>query len=137
MMLTIQRFFILVTGLFFSCNCYAWNELGHMVIANIAYQQLQPVTREKVDIMTTNLSKEYPAISNFMQMAPWADTLHSQKIETYTHWHYIDIPFSTDGTPIKNIIDTDNVLWAISQIIPVVQNQQANIYERARFLAFL
>jgi hypothetical protein len=137
MIFDIKRFFILAAGLLFCCSSYAWNELGHLVIANIAYQQLQPAVREKVDSIAADLSKEYPVISNFVRMAPWPDTLRNQKINSYTHWHYIDIPFSTDGTPIKNIIDTDNVLWAINQIIPVVQNQHANTYERARFLAFL
>jgi len=34
-------------------------------------------------------------------------------------------------------MDTDNVAWAIEQIIPIVQNEQANVFERSRFLAFL
>lgn len=121
----------------FSISTHAWNAVGHRVVANIAYERLQPDVRTKIDKMVADLGKEYSSIQSFSDLGPWPDTLRSQKIETFTHWHYIDIPFSDDGTPLKNIIDTDNVIWAINKIEPIVQNSKANPYERARFLAFL
>lgn len=120
-----------------SFNSYAWNAVGHMVIADIAYQKLQPSVREKVDSLVGQLHKEYPEIATYKQIAYWPDALRSQKIETFTHWHYIDTPYSADGTPAKSGIDTDNAAWAIKQIEVVVKNNQANTYDRARFLAFL
>ena len=136
MKLFFSRSIIMLIGIFFSFNSYAWNALGHQVIANIAYQYLQPLAREKVDRIVADFSREYPAITNFTQLASWPDTLRRQKIELFTHWHYIDMPFSDDGTPLKNRIDTDNVVWAINQIEPVIKNKNANAFERARFLAF-
>lgn len=116
---------------------FSWNTVGHMVVANIAYAYLEPLQRERVDKIVKDFSKEYSNYNTFNQLATWPDSLHSQKVETFTHWHYIDIPFSTDGTPLKNISDTDNVIWAIQLIKPIVENYKANYYERARFLAFL
>ncbi|HEX2548865.1 MAG TPA: S1/P1 nuclease, partial [Gammaproteobacteria bacterium] len=95
------------------------------------------VQRERADKIVRDFSKEYASYYTFNQLSIWPDSLHSQKVETFTHWHYIDMPFSTDGTPLKNISDTDNVIWAIQLIKPIVQNYKANYYERARFLAFL
>lgn len=118
-------------------NSYAWNALGHMVVANIAYERLQPSVRIKIDKMVVDLAKEYPEINEFNQIAPWPDSIRSQKIETFTHWHYINLAFSEDGTPLKNISDADNVVWAVKQIEPIISNSKANPYERARFLAFL
>lgn len=128
-----------ITILFFFLLSYpadAWNSLGHMIIANIAYQSLKPANREKVDELASYLQEEYPDVLSFLHMAFWADTLRSQKIEMFTHWHYIDKPFSTDGTVLKNIMDTDNAVWAIDNIKPIIKNTRANPYERARFLAF-
>lgn len=116
---------------------YAWNALGHMVVATIAYDQLKPDIQQKVDQMVADLSKEYPDITTFPQMAPWPDSLRSQQIEIYTHWHYVDKAFSTDGTPVIDISDTDNVLYALKQMEPILRNAHANAYEKARFLAFL
>ena len=116
---------------------YAWNPLGHMVVANIAYQNLEPQVQKKVDRLVTHFSVEYPNMASFLQMAYWPDTLHAQKIETFTHWHYIDVAFSNDGSELKNLVDTDNIVWAINNIKPVIKYKYTNAFERARFLAFL
>jgi hypothetical protein len=119
-------------------NANAWNAMGHMVIANIAYEQLKPNVREKVDQLVGTLNKEYPEMSSFLHLAYWPDALRSQRIETFTHWHYIDMPYSSDGTAVKNsVVDTDNAVWAVTRIQAVLKNQQANPYDRARFLSFL
>lgn len=120
-----------------SFSAYSWNSVGHMVVANIAYQHLKPNVQKKVDNLTSFLHKEYPEMESFVHISYWADAIRSQKIDTYTHWHYIDIPFSADGTELKNTIDTDNAVWAVNAIEQVVKNDRANNYERARFLAFL
>ena len=116
---------------------YGWNALGHMVIGTIAYQKLQPNIKTKVDNLISYFHNEYPNMATFSQMAYWPDAIRSQRIETFTHWHYIDVAFSKDGTPLKNVMDTDNAVWAINIIENIVRNNQANTYERARFLAFL
>jgi hypothetical protein len=116
---------------------FAWNALGHEVIAEIAFANLSPAARETVRQLAIQFSLEYPAIDTFVKMAPWPDEIRSQKIEYFTHWHYIDQAISTDGLPEKNIVDTDNAVWAINLLEPVVQNPHANLSERARALAFL
>ena len=70
-------------------------------------------------------------------MGPWPDTLRGQKIELYTRWHYTNLAFSADGTPLKNTVDTDNAVWAINHLLPIIGNTKANRFERARSLAFL
>lgn len=123
--------------LFSFSSLLAWNAVGHMVIAQIAYDKLNPNAKKKVDVMVGDLGKEYPEIVSFYQLGPWADNLRSQKIDIYSHWHYTDMAFSVDDTPVKNITDTDNVVWAIGKIKPIVSNDKANPFERARFLALL
>ena len=120
----------------FPITSEAWNALGHMVIANIAYQKLNETPHNKIEMLNRYFQDEYPEMISFLQMSYWPDTLHAQKIETFTHWHYIDIPFSEDGTPLKNITDTDNAAWAVNTMEPILQNKYTNPYEAARFLAF-
>lgn len=137
----LQRLFFFTLAFLFSLSpisSYAWNAMGHMVIANIAYEQLKPEVRAKVDGLVSNLNKEYPDMSTFLHLAYWPDAIRSQRIETFTHWHYIDLPYSADGTAIKpDVIDTDNAVWAVQRIQVVVKNNYANPYDRARFLSFL
>ncbi len=143
MLLIKQRFLIklitmilaIITFFLFS-SAFAWNTLGHMVVANIAYQYLTPKVREQTAILLTAFQQEYPQ-TNFSQLAAWPDFLRAQKIEIFSHWHYINLPFSDDGTAITNTIDADNATWAFNHIKTIVENDRANVYERARFLAFL
>jgi hypothetical protein len=123
--------------LFNSSPVLAWNATGHMIIAHIAYQQLSPAARTKINNLIGHFKTEYPEYDSFVKIASWADAIRSQRIEAYTHWHYIDVAFSDDGSPLKDLIDTDNAVWAEKNIEAVVTNDHANDYERVRFLAFL
>ncbi|MHB1947281.1 MAG: S1/P1 nuclease [Gammaproteobacteria bacterium] len=128
---------IFLVSILFPYQVNAWNAVGHMVIAHIAYERLTPQVRAKVDNIVATFSKEYPDMTQFDQIAIWADNLRGQRIETFSHWHYIDVAFTDDGTPLKNMVDTDNIVWAINHIEPIVKNEKANPFEKARFLAFL
>jgi hypothetical protein len=128
-------FLILFMGLSF--NTYAWNAMGHMVVANIAYQHVTPAVRAKLDKMIANFAKEYPQDASLTKMSSWPDSLHAQSIEVFTHWHYINTPFSADGTPTKEISDSDNAVWAVNLMKPILKNAHANAFEQARFLAFM
>jgi len=131
------QFLCLMLGVSLAFQSFAWNALGHEVVANIAYEHLNPKVKETVDQLVSQFSKEYPTFTTFNQMAIWPDKLREQKIESFTHWHYIDFAFSDDGTELKNIADTDNIIWAFPLIEKPLANVKANPYERARFLAFL
>lgn len=127
---------LLVSTLSLPVVSYAWNAVGHMVVATVAYNNLKPAVREKIDSLVSDMNQQYVEIDSFVDLACWPDTIRGQKIETYTHWHYVDVAFSKDGTPLKNLIDSDNALWAVNKIMPIVKNDSANPYERSRFLAF-
>lgn len=127
---------ILYIFLISPCTVFSWNATGHQIIAKIAYDHLRPSVRDKVDSLVDDMNQQYANMKSFLDLAVWPDLIRRQKIETYTHWHYVDMAFSTDGTPLKNLIDTDNALWAVKKISPIVKNNKANPYERSRFLAF-
>jgi hypothetical protein len=127
----------LILACLFPLKTFAWNALGHMVIANIAYQNLKPEVKQKVDNLVTYMHQQYADMGTFINISYWPDAIRSQKVETYTHWHYIDVAFSNDGTSVKNLIDTDNAVWAVNQTVKAVKYTRGNPYERIRFLSFL
>lgn len=123
----------------FSCSSFSWWGLGHMAVADIAYQNLTPSARNKVDQMVVDFQKVYPEVNSFQKMSKWPDALYSQqKIYLYFHWHFIDIPFSADQTPVKKHIFSDNIVKVITQITRSFKDGRVtNGYERARLLALL
>lgn len=102
---------VYVLGLLFSINCYAWNAEGHRVIAAIAYDRLKPNVKAKVDQLVNAFSNQYTHTNSFDEIAPWPDSVKNNK-----QWHYTDTPFSTDNTPIKDIKQPYDVVWAINHI---------------------
>ena len=134
-------------GLALSGPALAWNDRGHMTVAYIAYKQLTPTTRDRVNALlklnpkysdwAATVDKQVPGASAddknlmiFMIAATWADGI--KRDSTYTqdgsqngnrpdgspdpgkntgyddllmhkYWHFIDTPFTTDGTALPSI----------------------------------
>jgi hypothetical protein len=120
----------------------AWNSIGHMAVAYVAWQQLTPATRKRaVALLKKNpyykktwltyipkgTSTDDKNLYIFMMAATWPDeikysnsgyksdgntppptseaTKNTGYRDKYMHkyWHFIDTPFSTDGTPLPAI----------------------------------
>jgi hypothetical protein len=100
--------FIVVTLV--ACQAFAWNSLGHKVVAEIAWQQLDPATRQTiVDVLRRHptFAKDFQAKMDadavagdkatqghwiFLQAATWPDIIRKQKEYDQPNWHYIDLP---------------------------------------------
>jgi hypothetical protein len=115
-----------------SAPAQAWDDLGHMTVAAIAYERLTPTAHRRATSLL-KLNPQYPewiAVANgrdedrvaFLMAAAWPDFIkHSAGFQDdgeiplgpdaarnigYTdklmhkYWHYVDIPFSPDGTPL-------------------------------------
>src|SRR5262245_23451303 len=79
-----------------------WNAEGHMVVAQIAYNHLNPRVKSQCDaLIAVPLPDGDSRSTNFMTAAVWADDFKSQ-LGT-GNWHYIDLLFSLDGTPTSGV----------------------------------
>ncbi len=114
-------------------SSYAWWDAGHKLVAQIALEQLDSSTRAHLNHLSTTLKKDYP----MTHLATWPDEIRKDAINVYTHWHYIDIPYSSDQSPTKMSIDTDNALWALGQLDSILLSPRVKPSERARFTSLL
>jgi hypothetical protein len=156
-------------GLALSGQALAWNDRGHMTVAYVAYKQLTPATRDRVNALlklhpkygdwSVTVEQEMPRASAddknlmiFMIAATWADGI--KRDSTYTqdgsqggnrpdgspdpgrntgyddllmhkYWHFIDIPFTTDGTPLP-AIPTPNAQERIALFRAVLASSSAD-----------
>lgn len=138
--------FLLVFALAFTLadQAFAWNDRGHMTVAYIAYKQLTPTARDRVNALlqlnpkykdwSDTVDKQVPGAGAddkntmiFMIAATWADGIKHDSTYTqdgndrgnrpdgspdpgknsgyddllmHKYWHFIDMPFSTDGTAL-------------------------------------
>ena len=112
---------------------YAWNNLGHRVIAQIAYDNMDEKSRR--------LFSEYNQLLNvkgrrfsLVDSAIWMDTLYSDKYKSFRKLHYIDIPLFVGKVKKKPKLDTYNIVFAINMASLILQDNQANPLDKA--LAF-
>jgi hypothetical protein len=107
----------------------AWDDFGHMEVAAVAFAGLKPAVRARVaallrwnpryDVWIAHVKKEDQTRIAFLRAATWADAIKSDRaykdddpsaasggpivgyedLSRHKSWHYVDHPFSPDGTP--------------------------------------
>lgn len=124
------------------CACFclahpalAWNSQGHMVVAQIAYNHLDPEVKTKCDTLIAAAVPCGSVSHTFVSDSTWADA----RCESWTSTqHYIDLPISLDGTPTNGVPnDPTNVVSAIRQHIATLQNPTATQSSQATALRYL
>lgn len=113
-------------------SAFAWNDFGHMVVADIAERTLKPEVRQRANVLLllggTTKTRE------FLTCACWADDSKNQQTGL---WHYINYHFRADGKPSSLKPLEENVVWAIRKFSAVLKNKQAPDAERADALRYL
>lgn len=122
-------------GLGLARSVLAWNSQGHMVIAQIAYNHLDPEAKTKSDALLAIAPVCGTSSGTFVSDSTWAD----QRCEAGTSpQHYIDIPISLDGSPTNGVVDNPtNVVAAIQQYISILQDPTANVTNQSKALRYL
>lgn len=106
----------------------AWDDFGHMEVAAVAFAALKPAARARIagllklnpryDVWTAHVKKADQTRIAFLRAATWADAIKSDRaykdddpgapvgttagygdLQRHKTWHYVDHPFSPDGTP--------------------------------------
>lgn len=112
-----------------------WGAGGHMMTAQIAFGRLNPKARAQVkmllaiEIDPADVSKQS---KDFVNAAHWADDLRPfAEFDSFKPLHFIDKPFSTDGTALPDgVPEPDNIVKALEDNVNILKtstdkNEQA------------
>jgi hypothetical protein len=66
----------------------AWSDVGHRIICEIAFQELEPTARERVKAMI----RRDPEFATFADACTWPDHTRQRKVE-----HYVNLPRDVEG----------------------------------------
>ncbi|WP_182352679.1 S1/P1 nuclease [Legionella sp. PC1000] len=116
-------------------NSYAWNAAGHKVVAQIAYDNLSPKARAMCYKYLRSRPHNTPN-SSFVSSSTWMDEIRWREVYWYDVMHYIDIPFSIDGTHLPPVENT-NATRAIKQAIAVLSSKKTNPADKKLALRML
>jgi hypothetical protein len=122
----------------------AWNATGHRIVSAIAYDRLTAKARARVDELLRQHPdfKMFMGRDAFLAASVWPDAIRGDNrfyddtlpnaqptpllpgfaslgflsMARHTNWHYIDLPFSPDGTPLEPI-PSPNALIELRRIL--------------------
>jgi len=132
-----SRLIIICILISFAKLAVAWNALGHKLIAQIAYDNLDTATKKRCALYNRTLMltarasgtrnnavvvlrpnhfpdmQEFPANIfykklSFINSAVWLDTLYSKNLSSLKSLHYIDLPWHNIAKP-----NPINAVWAV------------------------
>lgn len=114
----------------------AWWDAGHMLVASIAYERLNPTAKAHCDELVKVLQRDYPYTNHFLAAATWPDDLKGEGVHAYDAWHYTNIPYNPDHISLGKSPEV-NVVWAINNCQSTLRRSSARPVEKARALGFL
>jgi hypothetical protein len=116
-----------------------WGAGGHMMTAQIAFDRLNPRAKAQVKALLEipiNPADVSRRSKNFIHASHWADDLRPfPEFDSLKPLHFIDIPFSTDGTPLPSTA-TPNIVTALEENLNILKTS-TDQNERAQALRLI
>lgn len=103
---------------------WAWDPVGHMLVTQVAYQQLAPGVKDAVDASIARFNEKNDVTYNFVTAGCWMDDVRSSTRE-YNKWHYIELPYTRDGEPFP-VAWQENALWAIRHCSEIISGKRTD-----------
>lgn len=103
-----------------------WGAGGHMMTASIAFSRLNPRARAKVNellMIEINPADVTKNSKDFINASHWADDLRPfPEFDPLKPLHFIDYPFSTDGTALPSgMPEPDNIVKALEDNVRILK----------------
>ena len=107
----------------------AWSDLGHRIICEIAFQELEPTARERVKAMI----RRDPEFDTFADACIWPDHPRQRATE-----HYVNLPRDAEGLEQDPWpLAADCVVSAIEKDLAVLSSSTATEREQLEALKYL
>ncbi len=125
---------LIVFSLLPATTAFCWNAVGHRLIAQIAYDNLTHQAKTTFNRYNRIADQNYTS-KKFINSAVWLDSIRA-KTHAYDAMHYINIPFSTDGTRVS-AIQPVNAVWAVEKSTKVLSNPKGTALAKGTALRIL
>lgn len=103
---------------------FGWGAGGHMMVASIALKRLNPHAKaEAIALLARPINPTAVTAKSmdFINAAHWADDLRPfAEFDSFKELHFIDTPFSTDGTALPTVPDP-NIVKALEDNVNILK----------------
>lgn len=137
----ISRMAAILCILLFAREISAWGPGGHMMVAHIAFARLNPKAKaEAKRLLAIQIKPENITGNslNFVEASHWPDDLRPVEAFAFSlPLHFVDRPFSTDGTPLPTDLPEKNIITALERYVAVLKSDRASDEKKAQALRFI
>lgn len=110
-------------------NVYAWGPVGHMIVGQIAQDQLSIKAKNAVDKLLEGQS--------VAEVSNWADSIKSRPEWAMTKpWHFVDIPDGQSYETIPHSHDGD-IITALNEMVNTIKSPKSNLLSKQQALMFV
>lgn len=117
----------------------SWGAGGHMMTAQVAFDRLNPRAKaqaRKLLAIKINPADVTAKSTNFINAAHWADDLRPfPEFDSFKALHFIDTPFSDDGTALPTVPPPD-IVTALEENVNILKTSTDD-NARAQALRFI
>ncbi len=128
---------LLIFFLTISHVAFPWWDGGHLFVAQVAYNDLKPEVKEKVDELTSLFEPYYPKLSTFVSSSIWADIVKENGFSLFDKYHYINFPYDPQSILKNHVAPSENVVTFIETATKALKNKRIAPFERALMLRLL
>ena len=126
-------------ALFLPALAQAWDAAGHMLVGEIAWQQMTPAAREKAAALVQSLDTRFTEGRpyNFITAGCWMDDMRGLGRDyPWSKLHYVTIPWTPTGLPAE-IPAPPNVVSGIEDATRTLRSADATLAQRTEALGML
>lgn len=117
----------------------AWDHGGHMLVGQIAWEQMKPEVRERAAGMVKSLDSQFNEGHpyNFVTAGAWMDDMRGLGRDyQWAKLHYIDIPWTESGVP-EEVPEGPTVVAGITDSLKTLRDGEATPEQRTEALGML
>jgi hypothetical protein len=109
-----------------------------MLVGQIAWEQCTPIARERVGALVGTLEATYNEGQpyNFITAGCWMDDMRSKKGYAWGKWHYVNVPWSADGSAFE-LPPPPHIVWAIEGSLATLRTADVAPEKAAEALAMV
>ncbi len=114
----------------------AWDFSGHFVVAEIAYQRLDPDVKAVANALIAELQSAEPVTADFVQASAWLDAQSwGDGFQLMDTWHYLSQPYS----PLAMLLPPaqGDLLKVTQQAIHTLQDPRSTPFQKGLMLRVL
>lgn len=116
----------------------AWHDTGHMIVAQIAYDRLNPRAKERVDALVKTIrfcGRTYDGVT----ISVWMDDIKADSThDELGQWHYVNTPVWDGIAPDQNFkLPDDNVMTRTRWVVEMLKKGTGSDKKDAELLGYV